>query len=112
MVGNGTGDSSSDRNNAFSVSSDGTCYAQGAFTGSGADFAEWFESLDGNKIPVGNSVTLVGSKIKIAEKGDIPIEVISNNAGFVGNSTHDEWKGKYLKNFDREFIWEEVDVEK
>lgn len=96
IVGCGT---SSSEKTAFRVSSGGKCYGNGVFGTSGADFAEFFEWIDGNpnnEDRRGLFVTLDGDKIRIANAGDDYIGVISGNEAFVGNTASEEWQGKYL----------------
>ncbi len=90
----------------------GNVTADGSFTGGGADYAEYFESISGKSIPVGTTVILEGDKIRPAKKGEEPIGVISTRPSIIGNSESDageNWQGKYLKNDFGEFIYEEAD---
>lgn len=109
MVGNGP--NAGTPSNAFSVTSDGNCYAQVAFNPGGADFAEWFESGLSEKIAVGIPVVMDNSKIRPAKDGEVPFGVISGQAGFVGNNKEGEWPGKYLKHPNGEPVYEEITVE-
>lgn len=61
----------------------------------GADYGEWFESLDGIRIPYGITVALEGGKIRGAKEGEMPIGVISATCSWQGN-TGSEWTQKYL----------------
>jgi hypothetical protein len=71
----------------------------------GADFAEYFESVDGEEIPMGTSVVLINEdedknnagKIRRARESELPIGVISSVPGFVGNNQEKEWQGKWEK---------------
>lgn len=108
IVGNGTGNSM--RSNAFRVSGSGNCYAGGAFINGGADYAEYFESLNGTRLPYGVVVELTGSKIQICTNPDNAIGVISSKPTLVGNSdggTGDEWVGKYQKDIWGNYIYED-----
>ena len=113
MIGNGS--DNSNRSNLFSIDSNGNVYAKGSVNPgyTNADFAEWFESYDGKSIPVGSTVCIheETGKIRIAQKGDIPFGVISETAGFIGNTAAEEWAHKYARNSKYQFVWEEVDVE-
>lgn len=95
MVGFGTDDAN--RSNLFSVNTVGDAFCTLAFNGGGADFAEWFESDDGQPILPGTSVALNGRKIHKAKKGELPIGVVTGTPGFVGNASEAEWSGKYRK---------------
>lgn len=95
----------------FYQGGNGKC--DGAWTGGGADYAEYFESLDGNSIPFGTTVSLVGDKIKPAEAGDHIIGVISSNPSVVGSNGESDagenWTGKYLRDDFGRILTEEVD---
>lgn len=72
----------------------------GPVTGSStfSDYAEYFESLDGEKIESGFIVTLDSGKIRKANKGEIPLGVISETAGnILGQATY-HWQNRYLTN--------------
>ena len=84
--------------NRFLVDINGEVYAHGSFHPNGADYAEYFESVTGDDIPVGTTVSLQDEKIKVCEVGEEPIGVIrpkDGNMGVVGNSNWNEWEGKY-----------------
>ena len=98
-IGNGSGVGAS-RSNAFRVDFNGNTFNASGNYLAGADYAEYFESLEGNEIPVGTVVELVGRKIKVCENSENAIGVISANPGVIGNSdggTSNEWVGKYEK---------------
>jgi len=84
----------------FNLKGDGNAYADGSWSGGGADYAEYFEWADGNSSNqdrVGYSVSLVNNKIKIAESGETVIGVISGNPAVVGDNSWNSWKDKYQK---------------
>lgn len=90
----GNGNYSGDRSNAFSVFGNSNVYTGngGSYNSSGADYGEFYEWLDGNQDEedrVGYFVTLVGDKIKIANKDDYIIGAISAISSVVGNSDED-----------------------
>jgi Peptidase_G2, IMC autoproteolytic cleavage domain len=70
----------------FKITNTGDTYCDGSFHGGGADYAEYFESINGESIPVGSSVTLEQGKIRVAMEGDTAIGIISGNATVVGNN--------------------------
>ena len=79
---------------------DGQAYADGSWNGGGADYAEYFEWVDGNpnnEDRRGYSVSLINDKIKIAEEGDAVFGVVSGNPSVVGDDAPMKWAGKYLK---------------
>ncbi|MBR5823712.1 MAG: hypothetical protein IKY67_06185, partial [Paludibacteraceae bacterium] len=68
----GKGSSKNALSNALTLNSDGKLWAAGTVTSTGADYAEFFEWLDGNKSGedrVGLIVTLEGDKIRLANDG-------------------------------------------
>ena len=80
----------------FKFSGDGNGTCDGAWTGGGADYAEFLESKDGLAIPSGTSVIIENGKIRAALENESPDGVISENPSMVGNGDLG-WKGKYLK---------------
>lgn len=97
IIGNGINDTG--RGNCFRVNYNGATYGLGAYNTGGADYAEFFEWVDGNpdnEDRRGYFVTLDGEKIRKAEAGDDVLGVISDNASIVGNADI-EWYGKYLR---------------
>ena len=98
MIGNGT--STAARGNAFKVLGNGSVYADGAYTGTGADYAEYFEWLDSNLLNedrVGYFVTLDGAKIRKANSLDKYIlGVISGTPSVIGDGAEMGWQDKYL----------------
>ena len=97
-IGNGT--SLSARSNAFRVSFDGNVYGLAAFNATGADYAEYFEWLDGNiddEDRAGFVVTIDGEKILKANSEDTYIlGVVSTNPSVIGDSHQDDWFDKYV----------------
>lgn len=92
--------SSNTSDTEFNLRGDGNAYADGSWNGGGADYAEFFEWLDGNpnnEDRRGYSVSLVGNKIKIAQKGETIIGVISGNPSVIGDSAWNMWTEKYLR---------------
>lgn len=117
IVGNGIGDNSA-RSNAHTLDWQGNAWYQGSVTSNGADYAEYFEWLDGNpnnEDRVGLLVTLDGEKIKLANIGDEVLGIISGTAAVLGDNYECEWNGKYLTDdFGRviyDLVEEFVDVE-
>jgi len=87
----------------FRFKGDGNAFADGSFTGGGADYAEFFEWLDGNSSAEdrrGYSVILDSGKIRVATSEDDAsqiIGVISANPAMIGDGDLERWKGKYLR---------------
>ena len=112
--GNGSDDAFNDIE--FNVKGDGTVFADGAYDGNGADYAEYFEWKDGNSSSEdrrGYSVVLDGNKIvKATSSDDVAkiIGVISATPAVVGDSDIDRWKEKYLKDDFGSIIMEKFTV--
>ena len=94
----------------FRVQGDGLVFADGAYSGAGADYADYFEWEDGNpnnEDRVGCSVVLTtDGKIQIAEKNQNPIGVISGRPSVAGNAAADSWSDKFLKDEFHRYILE------
>lgn len=105
-IGNG----SASQNSAMQVDFSGNVYAGGAYKTIGADYAEYFEWLDGNvdnQDRIGLFVTLDGNKIKLANKDDYILGVISANPSIVGNSAELDWHDKYKTDVYGRLIYDE-----
>ena len=85
---------------------DGSIYASGYIYGdathmSGKDYAEYFEWADGNgqrEDRRGRFVTLEGQYIRLATSSDIWIYgIVSGTPSVLGNTAHDAWHNKYLR---------------
>ena len=82
---------------------DGNAFADGSFSGGGADYAEYFEWSDGNSSDEdrrGYTVVLDGNKIRKSTSSDTAatiIGVVSGNPSVVGDTDLDKWKQKYKK---------------
>jgi hypothetical protein len=110
--GDGATNAYSDRE--FQLRGDGNGYCDGAWTGGGADYAEYFEWSDGNPDEEdrrGISVVLDGEKVRPAEDGEDPIGVISGNPSVVGDAAWNKWSGKYLRDEYGTYIQEDYEVE-
>lgn len=109
----GIGESDTSRNNVFRATTEGKCYGSQAFSASGADFAEYFEWVDGNPENAdrrGLFVALEGDKIKLASTDDDYIGVITSTGAFIGNSSSEIWYGMYLRDVFGDFLTEEVEI--
>lgn len=105
-IGNG----SALENSAMQVDFSGNVYAGGAYKTIGADYAEYFEWLDGNtknQDRIGLFVTLDEDKIKLANKGDYILGVISANPSIVGNSAELDWHDKYKTDVYGRLVYDE-----
>jgi hypothetical protein len=98
----------------FRLRGDGNAFADGSWSGGGADYAEYFEWSDGNPDADdrrGIAVVLDGDKIRPAQAGEDPIGVISGNPSVVGDSAWNKWSGKYLRDDFGTYIQEDYEVE-
>lgn len=113
IVGNGTGDGS--RSNAFRITHAGRCMGTATFLATGADYAEYYEWIDGNpdnEDRRGCFVTLDGTKIrKATTEDDYILGVISSTPAVIGNGYTDMWKDMYLTDVFGERLTEIVEVE-
>lgn len=96
-------------NRAYTMRGDGNAYADGAWAGGGADFAELFETADGHSIGPGKAVTLEGTKIRLAQAGDYVLGITSATPTIVGNNPLN-WSGKYKKDVYGRYLEDENGV--
>ena len=98
----------------YELRGDGNAFADGSWTGGGADYAEYFEWADGNENAQdrrGISVVLDGDKIRPALMGETPVGVISGNPSIVGDAAWNKWSGKYLRDEYGTYILEDYEAE-
>ena len=102
----------------FSLRGDGNGYADGTWNNNGADYAEFFESVNGQALTVGATVVLENNKVREATSQDASSAIIgvvrpkepSKASMVVGNTAWNKWANKYLTDdFDR-YIMEDHDV--
>jgi hypothetical protein len=114
--GNGSTSAFSDKE--FSFRGDGNGYADGTWNNNGADYAEYFESANGQALSVGSSVVLDGNKVRESTEQDDQSAIIgvvrpkepSKASMVIGNTAWNKWANKYLTDdFDR-YIMEDHDV--
>ncbi len=114
--GNGSNDNFVDQE--FRFRGDGNGYADGTFNNNGADYAEYFESANGQPLTLGATVVLDGNKVREATDQDPATSIIgvvrpkepSKASMVVGNTAWNKWANKYLTDdFDR-FTMEDHDV--
>lgn len=94
----------------FNLRGDGNAFADGTWSNNGADYAEYFESLTGQSIPIGSTVVLENNKVRLANSSDNASSIIgvvrpkeSGKASMmIGNTAWNKWSNKYLTDdFDR-----------
>lgn len=108
----GWGTSSSPSNIHTLKGASGDAWFKGSVTSNGADYAEYFEWLDGNtenEDRVGLIVALDGEKIKLANSNDEILGIISGTAAILGDNYECEWNGKYLTDDFGRIQYEEVE---
>ena len=106
-------DSGNSADREFTLTGAGNGNCDGAWTGGGADYAEYFEWSDENPDAEdrrGISVVLDGDKIREAQTGEDPIGVISGNPSVVGDAAWNKWTGKYLRDEYGTYIQEDYEV--
>lgn len=111
IIGYGT---ATTKANAFRVTAAGKCMGAQSFGSSGADYAEFFEWLDGNESTEdrrGLFVTLDGDKIRLATAADdYIVGVISANPSVIGDVQSENWHGMYKKDVFGQPLTETVEV--
>lgn len=76
--------------------STGNPYIDGTVMSPAANYAEMFETLDGQPIEPGYFVTTVGEKIrKATNRDDYVAGIVSARPSFIGGASHLNWIGKY-----------------
>lgn len=96
VIGNGT--ASDNTSNACRITFGGAVIGKAAYQSSGADYAEYFEWLDGNidnEDRRGFFVTMEGNKIRKAKEGEYILGIVSAYPAVIGNNDM-EWSGKFL----------------
>ena len=104
----------------FNLRGDGNAFADGTWSASGADYAEYFESSTGNQIPSGTTVVLDGNNKVRASKSDDAASAIlgvirpkangqnmATTSCIVGNSAWNHWQGRYLTDDFGQFVLED-----
>lgn len=97
----------------FKFRGDGNGTCDGSWTGGGADYAEYFEWVDGNpgnEDRRGMAVVIDNGKVRPAQVGEDPIGVVSSNPSVIGDGDMDRWKMKYLRDDFGAYIWENYSV--
>ena len=111
-------DSTSGQDNEFVVAGDGDIFADGTYTANGADYAEFFETNDGNAIDVGKTVVLDGNKVRASTSSDDASTIIGVvrpkvdgiNSMMIGNTAWNAWTNKFLHDDYGRFIMEDYSV--
>lgn len=114
VIGNGS--AWAGKSNAFRVTGEGNIYATNSSINTGADYAEYFEWVDGNtdnEDRVGRFVTFDESnpeKIRFANENDYVLGIVSGMPSIIGNG--DEcWKQRYILDEFGRYITEKFEYE-
>lgn len=111
IVGNGT--DNNNRANAYTLDWSGNATFAGTVSSAGADYAEFFEWLDGNSANedrVGYIVALDGDKIRLANADDDVLGIISGTATVLGDNAEWCWNKRYLTDDFGRTIYEDREV--
>lgn len=82
---------------------------EGGTSAGPADYAEFFEALDG-EVPVGSLVGLVGDRVRAARQDDPVIGVVSAAPSLLGNAAPLSWHGRYARDEFGRSIRREVEI--
>ncbi|KAA9013580.1 hypothetical protein F4V44_24685 [Niallia endozanthoxylica] len=94
---------------AAKILSNGNVKIDGTVSTPAADYAELFETSDGNPIDFGYFVTLEEDKIRIAnDQDDYILGVTSAKPAILANSGELRWKNKYLTSDWGEVLYEDI----
>jgi hypothetical protein len=104
----------------FFVRGDGNVYADGSFSGSGADYAEFFETKTGSTIAVGTTVVLEDNKVRASTDSDAASTIIGvvrpksdammKASMVIGNCAWNHWSQKYETDDYDAFVTEEFTI--
>ena len=111
-------DADSGQDSEFIFAGNGSANADGTFNNNGADYAEFFETNDGNGINVGKTVVLDGNKVRASTSSDDGATIIGVvrpkvdgiNSMVIGNTAWNRWTNKYLHDDYGRFIMEDYTV--
>ncbi|WP_338787385.1 peptidase G2 autoproteolytic cleavage domain-containing protein [Metabacillus sp. FJAT-53654] len=94
---------------AAKILSDGNVKIDGTVSSPAADYAEMFETTDGNPIDFGYFVTLDENKVRIAnEQDDFILGITSAKPAVLANSGELRWKSKYMTTEWGEVLYEDI----
>jgi hypothetical protein len=102
----------------FQMTSAGGMSMDGTLTQNGADYAEYFETADGNAIAIGKTVVLDNGKVRASTSSDDASAIIGvvrpkedgKISAVLGNSGWNKWHNKYLTDDFGVYIWEDYTV--
>ena len=102
----------------FKLSGDGDAFAEGSWSGGGADFAEYFESKTGGALEVGKSVVMDGDKVRLYADTDDAADIVgvvrpkedSKTGAIIGNTAWNHWQNRYLTDDYGRYLREDREV--
>jgi len=102
----------------YQMRSAGDMSMDGTLTENGADYAEYFETVDGNAIAIGKTVVLENGKVRASTSSDDASAIIGvvrpkengKISAVIGNAGWNKWHNKYLTDDFGVYIWEDYTV--
>lgn len=80
--------------------------ADGTWTSTGVDYAEYFPNVEAEVIPVGSLVSRAGRNVRMAVPGDRILGVVSAQPSVVGGDGAMHWSGKYERDLFGGYVFE------
>lgn len=93
------------------IDDNGNLSLSGTISTQGQDYAEFWEWADrnaSNEDRRGLFVTSVGDRIRLANKGEKILGIVSANPSVIGNGDCYAWKNKYLRDVFGSFVYEDI----
>ena len=102
----------------YQMRSAGNMSMDGTLTENGADYAEYFETVDGNAIAIGKTVVLDNGKVRASTSSDDASAIIGvvrpkedgKISAVIGNAGWNKWHNKYLTDDFGVWVWEDYTV--
>jgi len=109
------GESANGGDREVTLRGDGNAFIDGTFSDNGADYAEFFETKDGNSIDVGKTVVLDNGKVRASTDSDAASTILGVvrpkedgiNSMIIGNTAWNKWHNKYIQDDYGRFTMEE-----
>ncbi len=103
----------------FSLSGNGSAYADGSWSATGGDYQEFFETLSGGALEVGKCAVLDNDKVRLYDADSDEVEDIigvvrpkgdQKNSAVIGNTAWANWKDKYMTDDYGRYLHEDREV--
>ena len=109
-------DYDSGEDDEWRVRGDGATLADGSYSSSGADYAEYFESKTGNTVAKGITVVMDGTKVKASTDSDSASSIVGvvrpkdfgKSGSVIGNAASNYWNQKYETDDFGSYVLEDV----